>query len=196
MTRDEARQLIEAYKNFPSTKLFRLKPINYPIFYLLECYAKGWQINYLDHEHIGIRRVVNWDLDFDALLKSHEIWRYVAINPELTNTVLGFVQEDLFCRYIGRCNPLKPTGTSWTFLPFEVVKYKDPYVTWKEFFVNPFSQPYFRGRFQNHIKYYQIEIDLNTTDIIGKWNQKVPFHYLQQTIDWKPWRGEIRWEGD
>lgn len=204
MTREEAQQLIEAYKNFPASRLFRLKPISYPIFYLLECFAKGWPIEYLDPD-LNKNRPVNRQINFDFLIDAqhsidHKIWRFVARNPELKNTALGFVQEDLFCRYVGKCNPLKPEGTSWTFLPYEVTKYEDSYLTWKEIFqtdviIRPFRYPNFRGRFKNHIKYFQVEIDLDTTDIIGTWDKKVPFHYLQQTIDWKPWRDELPWEG-
>lgn len=179
MTRDQAQELLETYKNFPKSKLFSLRPINYPIFHLLESFVKGWRIETWAKGQMIERN----DVDFEGLAArfrtgEHDIWRYIARNPQLTNTTTGFVQEDLYARYMGKCTPLRGPLTTWTFIPFSIIEEID----WR-----------FQGLIGKHTKLYQIEIDLNTTDIIGKRQKNLPWHYLQQTLDWKPWTGRIDW---
>lgn len=183
MTRDQARELLANYKNFPASNLFTLKPYNYPLFYLLECFAKDWRIEY----SVGgcIEECTN--LDFEKIAShqrlKHSIWRYVARNPQLnhTETTVGYVQQDLFSRYVGKCNPLKTPQTSWTYFPRSEIN--------DEVFC-------FNGTFGKDIRLYQIEIDLNATNIVGKRNYNLPWHYLQYTLEWKDWTTEINWRVD
>lgn len=183
MNREQASELIKKYKEFPSSNLFSIRPYNYPLFYLMECFAKGWPIeHYHEGQSYGEPRE---NMDFEWLahkLKSshgHFIWEYVARNPNLTNTALGYVQEDLFSRYVGKCNPLKGPNTTWFYIPKKETHNYDE----------------FHGMIGKYTKLYLLEIDLDTTDVIGKFDPKLPWHYLQQTINWKPWRGNLDWQG-
>lgn len=179
MNRTQASELLKYYKEFPKSNLFSLRPINYPLFHILECFSKGWRI---EVSCFGTRLPTE-DIMFDRVAteinsgQHYSIWPLVARNPNVTNSIIGFVQEDLYARYVGKCNPLKGPNTSWTFIPEEkIIRESD-----------------FCGVIGKNTKLYQIEIDLDTTDIIGKWDNNVPWHYLQQTIDWKPWNGSIDW---
>lgn len=147
------------------------------MFHILECFCKGWTI---EAAYCGQRMPIE-NINFDAVVEKikvndHSLWQIVARNPRVTNSMLGFVQEDLYARYVGKCNPLKGPNTTWTFIPEEKIANK-----------------HFYGMIGKHVKLYQIEIDLDTTDVIGTWDDDVPWHYLQQTIDWKPWKGSIDW---
>jgi hypothetical protein len=183
MNREEASNLLKFYKDFPQTSFFSLRPINYPMFHILECFCKGWTIEAsgftLTNEKV---RYPIENIDFEKLAREcskniHTTWPLVARNPRVTNSMIGFVQEDLYARYVGQCNPLKGPNTSWTFIPEEKAnKYPD-----------------FFGVIGKNTKLYQIEIDLDTTDVIGTWDDNVPWHYLQQTINWKPWTRSIDW---
>lgn len=186
MTRDEAQKLLQLYREFPGSKIFTLRPTSYPLFHLLESFAKNLPIELTEiymMKRLDVADYYRNRIDFEELAKTsqHNIWKYVVRNPQLTNTTVGFVHEDLYARYVGRCNPLRTPTTSWTFIPWDTVVGET-----------------FRGRFNGligkHNKLYQIEIDLNTTDIIGTRRPDVPWHYLQQTIDWKPWTGKIDWQ--
>ena len=182
MNRTQAIQLMDHYKNFPKTDIFSVKPFNYPLFYLLECFAKGWEIVYLrrDGENRSCLEVPFEEMSIEnRKSKDPTVWRYCALNPDVTNYTLGFVQEDLFARYVGKLYPLKTSRTTWTYFPSGVVEEDES----------------FFGKVGNS-KFYLIQIDLNTTDIIGKRNTEYPWHYLHQTIEWKPWNGQIPWQGD
>ena len=182
MNREQTAELLKTYKTFPESEVFTLRPINYPLFHLMECFAKGWSIHYL-HSWGGMDEIE--DINFEALAlelkreKFPNIWQYVARDPnrDRYTTTLGFVQADLYARYVGKCNPLKTPNTSWIFIPKNMVVKKE-----------------FNGKIGNHTQLYQIEINLETTDIVGKIDGKLPWHYLQQTIDWKPWMGRIDWQ--
>ena len=182
MNREQASNLLKYYKEFPKTNFFSLRPTNYPMFHMLECFCKGWRIEFT---YLGNRLTAD-DIDFENMAHDYSrnihssIWPFVVRNPNVTNSVIGFVQEDLYARYIGKCNPLKGPNTSWTFIPQEKV----------------IRNPNFSGVIGKNTKLYQIEIDLDTTDIIGTWDDNVPWHYLQQTINWKPWTGNIDWNAE
>lgn len=180
MNVEQAKELLKYYKDFPPSGVFSLRPINYPMFHILECFCKGWEIQSLYYN--TLTPII--DIDFERMahfLKSghHDMWKLVARNPGVTNSTVGFVQEDLYSRYVGKCNPLKTPYTSWTYIPLNKVKE-----------VNRFG-----GVIGNHTKLYAVEIDLDTTDVTGEWSENVPWHYLQQTINWKPWQGRLDWQG-
>jgi hypothetical protein len=186
MNRAQATELLQRYRDFPATNIFATKPFNYPLFHLLECFSKGWHIQHLEFD-VSDQWIpyVCLDPNFEKVGRDHRTgnhssWRYVARNTGLPRTMLGFVQEDLYCRYVGRCNPLKSPKTSWTFIPLE--KVQDNYR--------------FRGKIGKITNLYLIEIDLDIVDIKGEWNDDVPWHYLQQTIDWKPYTDRIDWQND
>jgi hypothetical protein len=185
MNRTEATTLLQRYRDFPATNVFEAKPFNYPLFHLLECFSKGWNIQLVDRRqgcHIMVP--VN-DINFEWIGKiqkqdKHILWQYVATNPVLAHPILGFVQQDLYCRYVGRCNPLKGPNTSWTFIPFN----------------NIINNPRFLGKIGKSTELYLIEIDLDIVDIKGESREDVPWHYLQQTIDWKPYTDRIEWQNE
>ena len=182
MNRIQAEQLIDYYKKFPKTGLFSIRPLNYPLFYLLECYSKGWEIIFLDRD--GDVSTIE-EIPFEAIAGEHKrntihsIYRYCALNPKVTNYKIGYVQEDLFSRYVGKLVPLKTPRTTWTYFPSSIIG----------------EDECFFGKLGNS-KLYLIQIDLNITDIIGKRNTEYPWHYLHQTIEWKPWDGQIPWQGE
>ena len=183
MNRAEATALLQKYRDFPATSVFTTKPFNYPLFHLLECFSKGWSIHHVD-TFCGLWNV-NYvhDVNFEMLGGyqrnfRHVLWQYVARNPGLKNTTLGFVQEDLYCRYIGRCNPLKGPLTTWTYIPFDKIRENER----------------FNGKIGKHTNLYLVEIDLDIVNIKGEWREDVPWHYLQQTIDWKPYKDRIEWQ--
>jgi hypothetical protein len=182
MNRAQATALLQKYRDFPNTNIFTTKPYDYPLFHLLECFSKGWTIDRVGYQGIWTLNHA-YDIDFERIGElqrnvQHELWRYVAKNPGLKNTVLGFVQKDLYCRYVGRCNPLKSPTTSWTFIPLDKVAENER----------------FRGKIGKHTNLYLIELDLDIVDIKGEWNDNIPWHYLQQTIDWKPYKDRIEWQ--
>ena len=185
MNRADATALLQKYRDFPSTNVFTAKPFNYPLFHLLECFSKGWSIHRVDTlcGIWGLNYIhdVNFERMGDLQRNGyHDLWRYVARNTGLKNTTLGFVQEDLYCRYVGRCNPLKSPTTSWTYIPFDKIR----------------ENYRFNGKIGKHTNLYLIEIDLDMVDIKGKWREDIPWHYLQQTIDWKPYKDRIEWQED
>jgi len=183
LNRQEATNLIQRYKDFPYTEIFGVKPYNYPLFHLLECFSKGWRVDILAPLRGGWSADLIADIHFDTLASNaktgfrNDIWRYVARNPNVTRSVLGFVQEDLYARYVGKCNPLKTLNTTWGFTPLEAVQLDHG----------------FRGTIGRKVPLYCLEIDLDTTDIIGERSKKLPWHYLQQTINWKPYTDRIDW---
>jgi hypothetical protein len=186
MNRTQATKLLQRYRDFPATSIFATNPFNYPLFHLLECLSKGWNIQQLvfDGSHAwNPQSCLDPNFERTGLEYRegfHNIWRYVARNVGLPRTMLGFVQEDLYCRYVGRCNPLKGPKTSWTFIPLEKIK----------------SRYRFNGKIGKNTNLYLIEIDLDIVDITGEWNDDVPWHYLQQTIDWKPYTDRIDWQNE
>ena len=190
MNRAEATDLLQKYREFPYTNLFSTKPFNYPLFHLLECFSKGWNICRLQYDlskknnHWSLYQIP-FNIDFEKLGRiqregDHVIWSYVARNPGLPNTKIGFVQEDLFCRYVGRCNPLKLPTTSWTFISLEQMNLKPD---WS-----------FKGKIGKYTNLYLIELNLDLVDIVGEIRKDLPWHYLQQTIEWKPFKSRIEWQ--
>lgn len=181
MNRDQTRQLLQKYKDYPDTEVFYTAPSNYPLFHEVESFTKdNWNIQQILSDH-NLYRLFDFaveELGRRTRLGDHCLWRYVARNTNLKNTMLAYVQQDLYCRYVGRCNPLKTPHTTHTFIPWERVRGLDN----------------FNGKIGKDINLYLLEIDLDIIDIEGKWNDNVPWHYLQQTINWKPYTGRIQWQ--
>jgi len=187
MNRAEATALLQKYRDFPATNVFTTKPFNYPLFHLLECFSKGWDIYSLEYSICFGEFRTNHihDIDFEKIggfqkIDHHLLWKYVARNSGLKNTTLGFVQEDLYCRYVGRCNPLKGPLTTWTYIPFDRIRENER----------------FAGRIGKHTNLYLIELDLDMIEVQGEWRDDIPWHYLQQTIDWKPYKDRIEWQNE